>query len=115
LGGHSLLLKIDPDHVYFYLSPGWMPSRLRQNRRFRGIFDLSEAETKRQFKKLKGVLIFDSLGNTEDLRKEIEEFSSKTGLPVLKIIQVGLEPFRKLILEALAKVEDQEKANLDRH
>jgi len=115
LGGHSLLLKIDPDHVYFYLSPGWMPSRLRQNRRFRGIFDLSEEETKRQFKKLKGILIFDSLSNMEELKKEIEEFSSKTGLPVLKVTQVGLEPFRKLILEAVAKVENLKKAHLDRH
>jgi hypothetical protein len=110
-----LLLKIDPDHVYFYLSPGWMPSRLRQNRRFRGIFDLSEEETKRQFKKLKGILIFDSLSNMEELKKEIEEFSSKTGLPVLEIIEVGLEPFRKLILEAVAKVENLKKAHLDRH
>jgi hypothetical protein len=114
LGGHSMLLKIDPDHVYFYLSPGWMPSKLRQNKRFRGILDLNEAETKRQFKKLKGILIFDSLSNMEELKKEIEEFSSKTGLPVLKVTQVGLEPFRKLILEAVAKLEIQKK-HLDQH
>jgi hypothetical protein len=106
LGGHGLLLKIDPDHVYFYLSPGWMPSKLKQNRRFRGVFDLNEAETKKRFKKLKGILIFDPFGNTEDLKKEIEEFSSKTGLPVLDVKEVGLEPLRKLILEALAKLED---------
>jgi hypothetical protein len=114
LGGYSMLLKIDPDHVYFYLSPGWMPSKLRQNKRFRGILDLNEAETKRQFKKLKGILIFDSLSNMEELKKEIEEFSSKTGLPVLKVTQVGLEPFRKLILEAVAKLEIQIK-HLDQH
>jgi hypothetical protein len=106
LGGHGLLLKIDPDHVYFYLSPGWMPSKLKQNRRFRGIFDLNEAETKKRFKKLKGILIFDPFGNAEDLRKEIEEFSSKTGLPVLEVKEVGLEPLRKLILEALSKLEN---------
>jgi hypothetical protein len=110
LGGHGLLLKIDPDHVCFYLSPGWIPSRLRQNRRFRGIFNLDEAGTKKQFKKLKGILVFDPFGNVEDLRKEIEEFSSKTGLPVLDVKEVGLEPFRKLILEAVAKLEDLKKS-----
>lgn len=109
LGGHGLLLKMDPDHIYFYLSPGWMPSRLTQNRRFKGIFDLDEAKTKRLFKKLKGIVIFDPFGNAEDLRKEIEQFSSKTGLPVLEVKEVGLEPFRKLILEAVAKLKDQKK------
>lgn len=86
-----------------------MPSRLKQNRRFREIFDLDETEVKRQFKKLKGILIFDPFGNAEDLKKEIEEFSSKTGLPVLEVKEVGLEPFRKLLLEAIAKLQDLKK------
>jgi hypothetical protein len=109
LGGHDLLLKIDPDHVYFYLSPGWMPSRLTQNRRFKGIFDLDEAKTKRLFRKLKGIVIFDPFGNAEDLRNEVEQFSSRTGLPVLEVKEVGLEPFRKLILEAVAKLDCKKK------
>lgn len=109
LGGHGELLKVDPDHAYFYLSPGWMPSKLRANKRFRGILDLGEAETKRQFKNLKGILVFDSLGNIDALRGEIEEFSSKTGLPVLKTTRVGLEPFMRLISEALARLDQKKR------
>ncbi len=44
----------------------------------------------------------------EGLRGEIEEFSSKTALPVLKTTRVGLAPFRKLISEAEAQL-DQKK------
>gem|GEM_PF-298383 len=105
LGGHGRLLEIDPNHEYFYLSPGWMPSRLKANLRFRPIFKTSEEETKKQFRMLKGIILFDTLGNLKEFEGEVEEFSRRTGLPILDKKVVGLDGFRDLILEAIRKLE----------
>jgi hypothetical protein len=107
MGGHGKLLELDPKHEYFYLSPGWMPSKLRGNKRFGGIFQRDEEATKRQFRKLKGILVFEPFCETAEFRQDLAEFSRITGLPVLEVRKVGVESFRKLILEAFAKLEDQ--------
>ncbi len=76
LGGHGKLLEIDPNYDYFYLSPGWMPSSLKENPRFKPMFDrLSSGEGRQRFSKLKGILLFDSLENLDEFKDEIEEFS----------------------------------------
>jgi len=105
LGGHGKLLEVDPNHEYFYLSPGWMPSRLKANLRFRPIFETGEEETKRQFRMLKGIILFDTLGNVKEFEGEAEEFSRRTELPILDKKVVGLHGFRDLILEAIRKLE----------
>jgi len=110
LGGHGKLLEIDPKHEYFYLSPGWMLSRLKANVRFRPIFDISEEEMRKQFSRLKGIILFDSLGNLSEFEDEVEEFSRRTGLPVLEKRAVGLYRFRDLILEAIGKLEKARRA-----
>ena len=84
LGGHGKLLDIDPNHEYFYLSPGWMPSKLKANPRFRPIFyDLSPEEVRKQFSTLKGIMLFDSLEDLDEFKNEIEEFSNHTGLAII--------------------------------
>ncbi|MBM5804655.1 MAG: DUF1638 domain-containing protein [Candidatus Verstraetearchaeota archaeon] len=105
LGGHGRLLEIDPNHEYFYLSPGWMPSRLKANARFRSIFEKSEEEMRRQFSRLRGIILFDSLGNLEGFEEEVEDFSRRTGLPVLESRVVGLDGLEGLILEAIKRLE----------
>ena len=84
-GGHQKILKADPKYSHFYLSPGWMPSNLKETMNFKEIFDWSIEDTKEQFKELDGLIIVDSLGNLDELKSDIEEFSSKSGLEVKEI------------------------------
>jgi hypothetical protein len=105
LGGHGKLLDIDPNYDYFYLSPGWLPSNLKENPLFRPIFyGTSVEEIRQQFSKLKGILFFDSLGDLDKFKNEIEEFSNYTGLPILGKKVVGLERFKALILETMQRL-----------
>ena len=110
LGGHERLLEIDPNHDYFYLSPGWMPSNLKMDPRFNRLFDLNSQELKKQFSKLKGIIILDSLGNLNELEGEICEFSNHTGLPVLDKRAVGIDRLKSVVLEALKKLKDAPRA-----
>ena len=102
LGGHGKLLEIDPNHEYFYLSPGWMPSKLKANPRFRPIFyDFSPEEIRKLFSQLKGIMLFDSLQDLDEFKNEIEEFSSYIGLPILGKKAAGLDRLKELILETM--------------
>jgi len=103
LGGHGRLLEIDPNREYFYLSPGWTPLRLKANARFRPVFEMSKEEMKKLFSRLKGIILFDTLGNLREFEDEVKEFSRKTGLPILETRVVGPDRLRDLILEALER------------
>lgn len=105
LGGHGRLLLIDPNNDHFYLSPGWMPSNLEKNVHFRKVFDWGQEGIKNLFRDLKGVILIDSLGNLDDFKGDIEEFSSQTGLPVKDKKTVGVRELKALILEAIQKLE----------
>jgi hypothetical protein len=107
LGGHGRLLQIDPNNDHFYLSPGWMPSNLEKNANFRQVFDWSEEGIKNLFRDLKGVILIDSLGNLEELKSDIEKFSSNTGLSVKNTEDVGTHGLKAVILEAIKKLEQQ--------
>ena len=102
LGGHGKLLEIDPNHDYFYLSPGWMPSKLKASARFRRIFySLSTEEVRKQFSKLKGIMLFDSLQDLDEFKDEIEEFSNYVRLPILGKKVAGLDRLKDVILETM--------------
>lgn len=102
LGGHGKLLEVDPNYDYLYLSPGWIPSNLKANPQFRPIFyGTSTEEVRKQFSKLKGILLFDSLENLDEFKDEIEEFSNYIGLPILGKKVVGLDRLKDLILETM--------------
>jgi hypothetical protein len=105
LGGHGRLLDVDPKDDHFYLSPGWMPSNLEKNIRFQEVFDWSQKGVKNLFKDLKGVIIIDSLGNLDEFKSDIEDFSCYTGLPVKSKLAVGTYELKAVILEAIRKLE----------
>lgn len=104
LGGHGKLLEIDPNHNYYYLSPGWMPSNLKMGARFNRLFDRDTKEVKRLFSGLEGIILLDSLGNLNEFEDEINKFSKHTGLPVLDKIAVGIDGVQDVILEAISKL-----------
>jgi hypothetical protein len=106
LGGHGRLLEIDPNHKCLYLSPGWMPSNLKKNAQFSRIFDMSNKPVvKMLFSGLRGIILFDSLGNLSGFKDEIEKFSNQTGLPVVATKAVGLAGLENVILEAIRNLK----------
>ncbi len=109
LGGHGRLLEIDLNHDYFYLSPGWMPSSLKTSPRLNSIFNLSKKEAKKRFGNLKGIILIDSLGNLNEFKDEVKEFSNHTGLSVLGEETVGLDRLKDVILEAIKKIREVHK------
>ena len=108
-GGHQKLLDADPKYSHFYLSPGWMPSNLKKNMNFKEIFDWSKEDRKEQFKELDGIIIVDSLNNLDELKTDIEEFSSNSGLEVKEQKTVGLDGLKRVIEEAIKKLHDKQK------
>ena len=104
LGGHGKLCDIDPNWDYFYLSPGWMPSNLRESPAFNSFFNsFSDEQKKAMLCKLKGIIIFDTIDDLDDFRGEMEELASSVGLPIVSTKTVGLEGLRGVITEALQK------------
>jgi len=102
LGGHGKLLDIDPNWDYFYLSPGWMPSSLRESPIFNSFFNsFNDEQKKAMLCKLKGVIIFDTLGDLDGFRGEIEELTNFVGLPIVSTKTIGLEGLKGLITEAI--------------
>ncbi|MCW4022430.1 MAG: DUF1638 domain-containing protein [archaeon] len=106
-GGHQKLLEADPKYSHFYLSPGWMPSNLKKTKNFKEIFDWNLADIKEQFKELDGLIIVDSLGNLNELKSDIEEFSSNSGLEVKEQKTVGLAGLKYVIKEAVKKLQEK--------
>ena len=109
LGGHKKLLQTDPKCSHFYLSPGWMPSNLKKNTRFREIFDWNMDDIKEMFEDLTGIIVIDSLGNLDDFKSDIEEFSQHTGLQVKNRKTVGLDGLKTVIDEAIKKLHNKPK------
>ncbi len=110
LGGHQKLLEADPDCSHFYLSPGWMPSNLKNNKYFREIFDWNIEDIKEQFEHLAGVIIIDSLGNLDELQSDITEFCVNTGLQVKETKAVGLDGLKAVIDEAAKKLQNKKQS-----
>lgn len=94
LGSGGKLLDIDPDHQYFFLTPGFIEFSKR-------LISGTKEENRRDFKMLKGIIIVDTLNDMEQYRDRIEHFSDQTGLPVLDHREVGLSGFNRIIKEAL--------------
>ncbi|PVX24000.1 MAG: hypothetical protein CW691_08965 [Candidatus Bathyarchaeum sp.] len=109
LGGHKNLLHADPKGCHFFLSPGWMPCNLKKNKYFREIFDWNMEGVKEMFEHLNGIIVIDSLGNLDDLKSDIEEFSTQTGLQVRNIKSVGLDGLKALLDEAIIKLQGSPK------
>jgi hypothetical protein len=100
LGGGGKLLEIDPGHEYFFLNPAFI--------RFTDWTKMgTREEVRKMFGALKGIVLLDPLGNLDDYREEIEKIADYTGLPILERKDVGLAGVRKVILDALKKLEEQ--------
>ena len=98
LGGEGKLLEIDPDHLYLFLTPAFIEFTER-------ILSKTREETRRIFSRLKGILLIDSLGNLDEYQDRIRAISDLTGLPILETRKVGLAGLKKVLSNALERVQ----------
>ena len=94
LGGQGKLLENDPDHKLLFLNPAWI-------RFFMNLKGKTKEITREMFSMLDGIVLLDAMGDLDDHQPEIDNIADHTGLPILERKNIGLEGFRKVLLEAL--------------
>ncbi len=109
LGGKSKSEEADPNHDLMFLSPGMtdffshMKTQMQKQ-------NIPEDQLKQLFTGLRGIVLLDTLGNTEQLRAEVEKVD--TGIPILETKYVGLENVQNVIQEAIERDKSNRKAKL---
>jgi hypothetical protein len=98
LGGKGKFLEADPDHALIFLSPGMTEffNHMRTAMRRENIY---EDQLKQLFSGLRGIVLLDTLGTPERLKKEVERID--TGLCILETRNVGLKNVKNVIQEAI--------------
>ena len=105
LGGKGKINEADPNHDIMFMDPGMIEffQQAKAKMKEEGI---DEDAIKNMFTGLKGIVLLDTLGNSQKCSAEIE--SLDTGLEVIEVKEVGLDNLRLVILEALQRKRTEE-------
>jgi len=76
---------------------------------YKSLQNTKKTNTQRLFKDLRGIILLDTLGNTSQLRKEVEQL--ETGLEILETKYVGCENVKNVIQEAIERNTTDQRAN----
>jgi hypothetical protein len=98
LGGKGKFLEADPEHNLIFLTSGMIDffSHMKETMRKE---KMEEDALKQLFRGLKGIILLDTLGETEKLKTEIQRLD--TGLEILETRQLRIENVRIVIQEAI--------------
>lgn len=99
-GGKGNSSEADPNHELLVLNPGMIGffKKIKEKIKQEGI---DESALKQLFSVLKGIVLLDTLGESDKDRAEIEKMD--TGLQILETKKVGLDKVKQVILEAMEK------------
>ena len=100
-GGKGQFTVADPEGTRIFLSPGWIRYFYHKVKKAEG--SKHEETFRNMFSGLKGIVLLDTLGDLENYRKQIEEISGFTRLPILETRKIGLDNLREVVLEATEK------------
>ncbi len=100
LGGKGASLEADPDHDLFFLSPG-MSDFFDHVREAMHKENVDDDQLKQLFSGLRGIVILDTLGNSDELKEKVENLN--TGLFILETRHVGLSNVKNVINEAIER------------
>ncbi len=100
LGGKGTFLAADPGHDLMFLSPGMTNffAHAKDAMRREGV---DEDTLKQLFNGLRGIVLLDTLGNSDKLKAEIERLD--TGLQILETRRVGCKNVKDVINEAIER------------
>ena len=98
LGGKGAFFEADPEHNLMLMGPGMIEffKNAKETMLNKGV---DEAAFMSMFSGIKGFVILDTCGNTEKMKKELEE--AGLGVPILETRQVGLENVRRVVFDAI--------------
>ena len=98
LGGKGAFFEADPEHNLMLMGPGMIEffKHAKETMLKEGA---DEAAFTGLFNGIKGFVILDTCGNTEKMKKELEE--AGLGVPILEIRKVGLENIRRVVFDAI--------------
>jgi hypothetical protein len=98
LGGKGKSASVDPDHNLMLMGPGMIDffKGMKDSLRKEGV---DESTFSGMLNGLKGIIILDTLGNTEECRKEVEK--SGLDLPIIETWAVGLEGTKQCVQDAV--------------
>ena len=107
LGGKGRFLEADPDHDLMFLTPGMTDffKHMKEVMRREGI---DEKSLKQLFEGLRGIVLLDTLGDPENLRREVEKLESD--LQILKIMEIGTDNVNDVIQEAIDENQKRRSA-----
>jgi len=95
MGGHGANLKRDPDHKFFFLTPGFLDFSLE-------ILEKPRDEAQKLCSSLEGIILVESLEPLD--QEKVQAFSEHTGLPVIETLHVGLDGLKAVLDEAIAQL-----------
>lgn len=100
LGGKGKIEEADPEHKWMFMGPGMID--FFKDAKFQlAKQGVDEEAFKRMFSGVQGFVILDTVGNGEELKRELEKVGM--GVNVVETRQVGSENIRLLVLEAIDK------------
>lgn len=105
LGGKGKSLEADPQHDLIFLTPG-MTGFFNHMKEFMRKEGLDETSLKQLFQGLRGIVILDTLGDSDRLKADVEKLNS--GLQILETREIGTEPVNTVIQEAIEKNRKRE-------
>ena len=99
-GGKGNSSEVDPNHELLVLNPGMIGffKKIQEKIKQEGI---DESALMQLFSGIKGIVLLDTLGESDKDRVEIEKIA--TGLQILETRKVGLDKVKQVILEAMEK------------
>jgi hypothetical protein len=108
LGGKGKFADADPNHDLLFLGPGMIEffNHLKETMQRENI---DEDTIKNLFSGLRGIVLLDTLGDSNRLKREIKKLD--TGLTILETRPIGLENVKKVILEAIEKNSQKPNRN----
>jgi hypothetical protein len=104
LGGKGKSLEADPNQDLMFLSPG-MTDFFRHTKDMIRKEGFDETTLKELFKDIRGIVLLDTLGNSSELTKEVEDL--ETGLEILETKNIGLRNVKNVIQEAIERSKRQ--------
>lgn len=104
LGGKGKYLETDPEHNRLFLSPGMTDFFIHAQDMMRKE-GIDEATIKQFFSGMKGLVLLDTLDNTDELIAQAKRL--ETGLEILEVKKVGSEKVQQVIQEAITKNDNK--------